>query len=92
VSTPGDRSLIEWANGRRLGVLGLHRNWWIGRGHIFENDGAMLVSGLMLKAATIGQALLWAVALEIDERVATRTGDRVCRGCGGWGTVILPAC
>jgi hypothetical protein len=33
--------------------------------------------------------LLHALALEIDERVATRTGERVCRACDGRGREIV---
>lgn len=33
--------------------------------------------------------LLWALALEIDERAATRTGAKVCCACGGRGEVIV---
>lgn len=41
-------------------------------------------SPLMVSEAV---ATLWALALEIDERVATRTGEMVCRACGGSGEV-----
>lgn len=30
-----------------------------------------------------GLVILWALALEIDERMATPTGEHVCRACGG---------
>lgn len=37
----------------------------------------------------LAEALLWALAVEIDDRQATRTGYRVCRACGGRGEVIV---
>lgn len=33
--------------------------------------------------------MLWALALEVDEHRATRTGASVCRACGGRGEVIV---
>jgi len=35
--------------------------------------------------------LLWALAVEVDEHQATRTGEQVCRACSGSGEVIVAA-
>lgn len=42
---------------------------------------------MSMVTVSVGVAILWALALEIDERGPTFTGERVCRACGGRGEV-----
>ncbi len=70
------------------------RGWWPYHSAISAGHSTVIVSEIetryvVAKIPSEPIALLWALALEIDERGATFTGGRVCRACGGSGATIV---
>ena len=75
-------AIDEWVGLRHLWSWAPHA--WRPVSTVYrQTDGSILFEG---RRATI---LLWALAVEVDEHQATRTGEQVCRACSGSGEVIF---
>jgi hypothetical protein len=78
--------LRAWAHSRALYVDYHARLDWV-----IETVTVRREAERLLARVRPGVALLWALALEIDECGATLTGERVCRACSGRQSIVATA-